>query len=216
MVPLARHLRACKSTVSSLEMEGRFMYERGRKATVVEWREDRSTDAWVLVFRDVNEAAAMQANYLRHMARGDGSYTRESFEERAPYMGVTVLQTSLEDRAAEEVYRLYKKRWAVETHFDWLKNGQGFEDLGQQGYHRLQGLAFVMLVSSLVDLDMSRAAGASGLGMSVNDALMEARMVKACRRGGAWCAVNCKRKRMEMLGKLGVDPAEFLEPLPAT
>ncbi len=41
-------------------------------------------------------------------------------------------------------------------------------------------------------------------------------MVKACKRRGVWCAVNCKRKRIGMLGRLGVDPTEFLEPLPAT
>lgn len=216
VIPLARHLRACRAAVSSLDMQGRFMYERGRKASVVEWREDRSSGARVLVFRDVNEAAAMQANYLRHMARGDRAYTQASFDEKAPHMGVTVLQTSLEDRPPEEVYRLYKKRWAVETHFDWLKNGQGFEDLGQQGYHRLQGLAFVLLVAGLAHRDLSAAVGASGVGMSVNDVLMEAKMVKACKRGGAWVAVNCKRKRMEMLSRLGVDPAEFLKPLPAT
>jgi hypothetical protein len=38
-------------------------------------------------------------------------------------MGVIVLQTSLQDTPAEEVFALYKKRWAIKTYFDYFKNG---------------------------------------------------------------------------------------------
>lgn len=194
------------------------LYEGGAAdASAVRGLLDRTPfrDALFLVDRGFYSAENL-GHYLRHMARGDRAYTQASFDEKAPHMGVTVLQTSLEDRPPEEVHRLYKKRWAAGTHFDWLKNGQGFEDLGQQGYRRLQGLAFVLLMAGFAHRDLSAAVGTSGVGMSVNDVLMEAKMVKACKRGDAWVAVNCKRKRMEMLSRLGVDPAEFLKPLPAT
>ena len=38
-------------------------------------------------------------------------------------LGVSVLQTSLQDTPAEEVFALYKKRWAIKTYFDYFKNG---------------------------------------------------------------------------------------------
>lgn len=72
------------------------------------------------------------------------------------------------------------------------------------------------LVARLAHRELADTVVSPGVGMSVNDVLMEAKMVKACKRDGVWCAANCKRKRVEMLSRMGVDPAEFLKPLPAT
>ncbi len=204
VVPLSKGLRACKQAVSSLEMGGRFVWQRGQKASVVEFKDEEIGGRRVLTYRDLSESAMEQANYLRHMERGDRAYTRERFEELAPLMGVTVLQTSLPagDRDAEAVYGLYKRRWSVETYFDYFKNGQDARGLCQQDFHRVQGLAFVMLVSGLIHREVADAVAASGVGMTVGDVLADARMVKACRRSGAWVAVNCKKKRVAMLEAL--------------
>lgn len=204
VVPLSKGLSACREAVSSLEMGGRFVWQRGSKATVVEYKEQEVSGRRVLTYRDMSESAAEQANYLRHMERGDKAYTQERFDELAPLMGVTVLQTSLpaSERDAEAVYGLYKRRWSVETYFDYFKNGQDARGLCQQDFHRVQGLAFVMLVSGLIHREVADAVAASGVGMSVGDVLMDARMVKAARRNGSWVAVNCKKKRVAMLDAL--------------
>lgn len=204
VVPLSKGLRACKEAVSSLEMRERFVWQRGSKAAVVEWKDEEIGGRRVLTFRDLSESAAEQANYLRHMERGDKAYTRERLDELAPLMGVTVLQTSLpaSERDAESVYGLYKRRWSVETYFDYFKNGQDARGLFQQDFHRVQGLSFVMLVSGLIHREVADAVAASGIGMSVGDVLMDARMVKACKRNGVWAAVNCKKKRVAMLDAL--------------
>jgi hypothetical protein len=112
VVPLSKGLKACREAVSSLEMQGRFVWQRGSKATVVEYKEDDVRGRRVLTYRDLSESAAMQANYLRHLGRGDRAYTQERFDELAPLMGVTVLQTSLpaSERDAEAVYGLYRRR----------------------------------------------------------------------------------------------------------
>ena len=204
VVPLSKGLSACKEAVSDMAMESRFVWQRGAKAAVVEYKEQEVGGRRVLTYRDLSESAAMQANYLRHLERGDRAYTRERFEELAPLMGVTVLQTSLpaSERDAEAVYGLYKRRWSVETYFDYFKNGQDARGLCQQDFHRVQGLAFVMLVSGLIHREVADAVAASGVGMSVGDVLMDARMVKAAKRNGAWVAVNCKKKRVKMLDAL--------------
>ena len=120
-----------------------------------------------------------------------------------PYMGVTLLQTSLgAKRSAQDIWALYKRRWSIETLFDYFKNGQGAVALGQQDYCHKQGLAFILLVSALIMREVSDAAQASGLGMSVGDILLDARVVKACRRFGKWEAVNCKKKRLELFLKM--------------
>ena len=202
VIALSKGLDACKKAVADMELPGRFVYERGRKSSIVEFKEQHVAGRRVLVFRDANEAAAMQANYLRHLRRGDRGYTQEGFDAAKPLMAVSVLQTSLEDESAEDVYGLYKRRWAVETYFDYFKNGQDAHTLCVQDYHQAQGLAFVLLVSGLVHREVADALEASGLGMSMPEMILEARKVKAAKRHGSWVACNCKKKRIAFFNKL--------------
>ena len=123
-------------------------------------------------------------------------------------MGVTVLQTSLEE-GAEEVFALYKKRWSVETYFDHFKNGQDAHTLCVRDYHRMQGLAFVLLVSGLVHREVADALDAPGLDVSMPEMLVEARKVKTARRNGVWVACNCKKKRVDFFKKLNT-PLEVM------
>ena len=81
----------------------------------------------------------------------------------------------------EPIFSLYKERWTVETYFDYFKNGQDGHTLCQQSHYRQQGLAFVMLVSGLVECGVRKSIASSGLGMSVTDVLMDARAAKADR-----------------------------------
>ena len=99
---------------------------------------------------------------------------------------------------------LYRDRWTVETYFDHFKNGQDGHTLCQQDYCRQQGLAFVMLVSGLIECEVGAAIARSGLGMSVTDVLMDARAAKADRLGDAWVINNCLKKRANCFRRLGV------------
>ena len=204
VIPLAKSLSACKAAVSDLGMKDRFVWQKGAKATVVEYKDEVVLGRRVITYRDLGESATMQANYLRHLERGDSGYTKESFDEKAPLMGVTVLQTSLskDEADAQAVYGTYKKRWSVETYFDYFKNGQDCRTLCQQDFHKTQGLAFVMLVSGLIHREVADAVSKSGVGMSVGDVLMDARMVKANKRAGIWVTANNKKKRVKMLKAL--------------
>lgn len=214
VIPLKRSNPACGAAVADPSLPGRFVYEAGRKTTVVEYAERPSGGRRVIAYRDANEAAAMQANYLRHLRRGDRGYTQEGFDAAKDLMGVTVLQTSLAAEGPAEVYALYKKRWAIETYFDYFKNGQGARALCMRDYHVMQGLVFVLLVSGLVHRQVADSLGASGLGMSMPEMLLEARKVKAAKRNGAWVVCNCKKKRLPFFEKLNT-PLEVL-PAPAT
>lgn len=194
IIPLARNLKACRQAVQSLEMKDRFMYQRGRKASVVEYKEETIDGCRVLTYRDLSESAAEQENYLRHMAKGDKSYTAEGFEKYRHYMGVTVLQTSSRDKGAEEIYTLYKKRWAIETFYNYFKNKAGYASLHGEDYYKTQGLAFIMLVSSLIHHEMVEAAKAAE-GKPIETCLLEARMVKIHKRHGQWSVCNCLKKQ---------------------
>ena len=71
IIPLGKNLNTCKAAVHSLEMHDRFMYQKGKKASVIEYKDEIIDGYRVITYRDLNESAAEQENYLRHIARGD-------------------------------------------------------------------------------------------------------------------------------------------------
>ena len=194
IIPLAKNLNTCRQAVHSLEMHDRFMYQKGKKASVVEYKDEIIDGYRVLTYRDLNESTAEQENYLRHMAKGEEAYTKEGFEKSRYFMGVTVLQTSIEDKDPEEIYTLYKKRWAIETFYNYFKNKAGYVSLHEEDYYKTQGLAFIMLISSLIHHEMADAARAIE-GKSIETCLLEARMVKIHKRHGQWTTCNCLKKQ---------------------
>ena len=211
IIPLGKNLNTCKAAVHSLEMHDRFMYQKGKKASVVEYKDEIIDGYRVLTYRDLNESATEQENYLRHMSRGDKSYTNEGFQKAKYYMGVMVLQTSLENASPEEIYTLYKKRWTIETFYNYFKNKAGYNSLYAEDYYKTQGLAFIMLVSALIHQEME-AAVADIDGKTVSTCLLESRMVKAHKRRDNWTVCNCLKKQVELFKQLNT-PLDVALPL---
>ena len=204
IIPLAKNQNTCRQAVHSLEMHDRFMYQKGKKASVVEYKDEIIDGYRVLTFRDLNESAAEQENYLRHMSKGDKAYTRENFDKQKYFMGVTVLQTSLEEKAPVEIYTLYKKRWQIETFYNYFKNKANYASLHAEDYYKTQGLAFIMLISALIHQEVEKAAKAVE-GKSLDDCLLDARMIKAHKRHGSWKLCNCLKKQTELFKKLNTE-----------
>ena len=201
IIPLGKNLNTCKAAVHSLEMHDRFMYQKGKKASVIEYKDEIIDGYRVITYRDLNESAAEQENYLRHIARGDKAYTKEGFEKAKYYMGVTVLQTSLDDETAQEVYELYKKRWTIETFYQYFKNKAGYNSLYTEDYYKTQGLAFIMLVAALIHQEVGSAVSALN-NKSIATCLLEARMIKAHKRHGKWTVCNCLKKQTELFKQM--------------
>lgn len=201
IIPLGKNLNTCRSAVRSLDMHDRFIYQKGKKGAVVEYKDEIIDGYRVITYKDLNESAAEQQNYLRHMTLGDKSYTEEGFIKVKYFMGVTVLQTNLEDKNPEEIYELYKKRWTIETYYNYFKNKAGYNSIHAEDYYKTQGLAFVMLVSGLIHEEMDKAVKNMN-GKNVETCLLEARMVKANKRHNTWCVCNCLKKQMELFQQL--------------
>lgn len=210
IIPLGKNITACKKAVSNLEIIGRFMYQRGRKASVVEYKDEIIEGNRVITCRDLNESAAEQTNYLRHMGMGDKSYTQDGFDKLKDFMGLIVLQTSNMEKPPQEIYELYKKRWAIETYYNYFKNKADCSSLYQQDYYKTQGLAFIMLVSSLILREFEDAVKAVK-GKSVQDCLLDARMVKADKRRGVWTVCNCRKKQVDLFELLNTKLAVEIE-----
>ncbi|MDO4537479.1 MAG: hypothetical protein Q4B54_04900 [Coriobacteriales bacterium] len=215
IMPLREGVGAREDAVADMEMQGRFVWASEREATVVEWKEHDAGDGQrVFVLRDCNQAAMERSNYLRYLAMGEKGYAEEALSKAEPLFGAVVLQTSLADATAEQVWDHYKRRWAAGTYYDWLKCGMGVQGLCQRDYYRTQGLSFVFLVASLVRKSLCDLVGEALPGRTVEEVLLDARLVKAHLRDGIWGCCNCKGSVRELFAKLGV-PLEVKFPVPA-
>lgn len=209
IIPLASNLKACKKAIDDLSLKNRFLYQHGDKSTVVEYKDEIIDGNRVLTFRDVNEATYTQTEYMKCIAEGKSSYTEEGFEQHKDLWGVYVLQTSLnkENRGAQEIFELYKKRWAIETFYNYLKNKADFHTLYQQDPIKMQGLAFIMLVTGMVHNEFEAAVKKVN-GKNSKECLFDAHVVRANKRHGVWGLNNCTKKYMELF-KLLNTPMEI-------
>jgi hypothetical protein len=202
IIPLQKNLNACKDAVADSKVDGRFVYRKNRKTSCVEYREHSGTSAArTILYRDMNKAALEHSGYLAKLEQGAKGYTAAGFERAKDVMGVIVLQTSRFDMSAQEIYETYKRRWSIETFFDYLKNGVRFTSPGVKDYYKAQGLAFVMLVTALVHKGLEDAC-AKVKGKSVDDCLVEARMVKANKVGTRWVSSNLLARQQDLFEAL--------------
>lgn len=203
VMPLHKGLRGCKEAVADARADGRFVYRRSEKAPAIEYRERRGPKgARIILYRDPNKAALEQSGYLAKIEQGARGYTQEGYERARDVMGAIVLQTSDTATNPQEVYETYKGRRSVEAYYDYLKSNAGFTSLGVSDYCKAQGLAFMMLVTSLVH-DQTRKACEGVKGKSVDDCLLEARMVKANKVRGRWVRCNMLERQRKLFEAVG-------------
>ena len=103
----------------------------------------------VIVYKDTEENERTRFNYLRSIDQGKAGYTQEEYEKNKDLFGVIVLFTNT-SLSPEEVFCNYKKRWSIETFYQFLKNTTDFNNLKIEDYYKEQGLAFIMLITGQI------------------------------------------------------------------
>ena len=102
----------------------------------------------------------------------------------------------------------YKKRWTIETFYNYFKNKADFNTLYEGDYYKTQGLAFIMLVVGLIQRAMETAV-INVNGKSVSTCLLDARMVKISKRQGVWTICNVLNKQKTLFEKLNTPLTVF-------
>ena len=103
-----------------------------------------------IYFRNLHEAEGEKANYLECIEKKVVSYTEARLEAAEKTFGVIILETT-HGGTPEEFYNYYKDRWSIEIYYDYLKHQMDFNALGVHDWAKLQGLAFMMLLSTLIN-----------------------------------------------------------------
>lgn len=209
IIPLSSNLKEYKTATENMEFHDIFVYEKDKKVTSIEYKENRIDEKTkVIVYRDLTQNAKDKADYLKNIEINPSKYTKEKYDEVKDFFGVIVLQTNL-DITAKEIYIYYKKRWKIETFFNYFKNRVDINALGLSDYYTTQGMCFIMLIVGLIYEELKLAVKDIN-GKSINDCLLEAKFIKINKKGNNWSVSNAKKDLQELMSKLNVD---LLNPL---
>ncbi len=134
--------------------------------------------------------------------------TSEGLEKNKDYFGVYVLQCN-GAMTPEELFSGFKKRWGIETFYQYLKNRADFNDLMFQDYYKEQGFSFIMLIAGQIYQKMIDAVKSlNDNTISIRDILLMARCMKMERRGNVWNLKNTRKRDLEIFAKLGFEPMQ--------
>lgn len=207
IIPVPSNTDIFSKAMDHLKYTGSFYYRSGKKHTRIEYMTKRVSDTEsVYVFRDIDENEKCRFNYLHSMELGKSGYTQKEFERCKELFGVYVFQSNSALRP-EEIFGSYKKRWGIETFYQYLKNKGDFNNLMIQDYYREQGFSFIMLITGQIHQKMIAAVKKlDDSAISTQDVLLAARCMKMERRGNVWNLKNTRKKDLELLKKLGFEP----------
>ena len=207
IIPVPSHTDVFRNAMKDVKYTDSFYYRSGRKHARIEYMSQRISDTdHVYVFRDIDENEKCRYNYQHCMELGRSGYTQEKFEKSKDVFGVYVLQSN-SAKSADQVFGGFKKRWGIETFYQYLKNVADFNDLMIQDYYKEQGLSFIMLITGQIHQKMMAAVRKlDNNAISVHDILLMARCMKMERRGNNWNLKNARRRDLEILKQLGFEP----------
>ena len=207
IIPVPSNTDTFRDAMKNVKYTDDFYYRSGKKHARIEYTSRRISDTeYVYVFRDIDENEKCRYNYQHCMELGRSGYTQEKFEQSKEVFGVYVLQSN-SAKSAEEVFAGYKKRWGIETFYQYLKNSADFNNLMVQDYYSEQGLSFIMLITGQISQKMIDAVKKlNNNAISTRDILLMARCMKMERRGNSWNLKNTRKRDLQILKKLGFEP----------
>lgn len=200
IIPLSPNYKTYKEAVKDLEFSDSFIYERNKKKSVVEYREMLIEGKRVIVFRDSVQNMIEKADYLSNLEQKKKGFTKEKYEQVKEYFGLIVLETNM-DTSPKEIFELYKKRWRIETFYNYFKNKLNCEALNVSDYYMAQGLSFIMLVVGMIHAEVSKEFK-KVKGKSIDDILLESRFIKIHRSSEDWNVANVKKSLREQMALL--------------
>lgn len=204
IIPLSPNLKIYKEVTKNMEFHDIFLYEASKKSTPIEYKKvDIDSNTQVIICRDLTQNAKDKADYLKNIERNPDKYNKETFEKIKDFFGVIVLQTNL-NKDANTIFKYYKKRWSIETFFNYFKNRIDFNTIGLNDYYATQGMSFIMLITGLIYQELKEATKQIN-GKSIEDCLLEARFIKLNKKENNWVISNAKKDLQNLMSLLNTD-----------
>ena len=206
IIPLWSNHKQYKQITSTSKMEGLFVFERSKRRSTVEYHEEIINNKTIVFYRDLSQNALESTDYLSKVE--EGKYTMESYLEKKDGFGTIVLESNL-NKSAEEIYKLYKKRWMIETFYDYYKNRLDVNTLHLNDYYKTQGLSFIMLITSLIYSEFTENIKKVKIKESIQSILIDSRFLKLHKDNkGKWRVENINQKHLKIFQAFSLNVAQ--------
>jgi hypothetical protein len=175
------------------------------------WGNDR-----VIIYRDQTMHDRLVYDY-RSQIGIDEKHTEEELQRLETFFGIIVLRVSESKQklSPKEAYLKYKKRWSIETHYNFVSNIVRFDGLQTQDYYTMQGLSFLVLLVGQIKkyyTDKLRASPSKYVrNMSLKESIVKAKFIKTSKHiDNKWHVSVLNNKSIELLVEMGVNIEEDL------
>jgi len=174
-------------------------------------------DDFVIMYRDSDMHDKMVAEFESQIG-ADPEHTYEKLAQLGPQFGIIILRVNdtkvetLEKRS----YCGYKKRWAIETHYNFVENTIHFCGLQQDDYTAMQGLSFLTTTFGQVKAEFmkkKRKAPPYIRHMSIRECLAKAGRLKLSQhKDKKWYVAVTVKPTAELMTEMGVDiPSDIMK-----
>lgn len=194
---------------------------KGEKPKLIQHRKIQRSlypDDRVIMCRDSDMHEKMVQDFKEQIGT-DKNHTEERLAEVAPFFGLILLRTNftVAEKKPSEIYHSYKKRWRIETHYNFLENTIKFCGLKQENYYAMQGLSFLTVtfgqIKSAYMKKLKSAEEKIGK-MSIKESLAKAGRIKVSQhKDKTWHANITVKKNADMFQEMGVDISGDLKKL---
>ena len=170
-------------------------------------------DDLVIMYRDSEMHDKLVAEYESHIGT-DAAHTEEKLAQLGPQFGIIILRTNYpqSSRIESKSYHKYKRRWGIETHYNFVENTIHFCGLHESDYTAMQGLAFLTTTFGQIKsafVKKMRASSPYVKNMSIRECLAKAGRLKLSQhKDKKWYVAVTVKKTAEMVQEMGVDIAE--------
>ena len=172
----------------------------------------------LILYRDEDMHAKMVSEFRQQIGMDD-QHTEERLAELGPTFGIIVLRTNLKGKQVTpgEVYHHYKKRWKVETHYNFVANTIKFCGLQTEDYCSMQGLSFLILtVGQIKKAVQNKMKSASNYvsHLSLKECIVKAAHLKLAQHiDKTWHIAITTKRHADMMAEMGVNMSEDIKKL---
>ena len=174
----------------------------------------------VIIFRDEDMHEKMVREFLSQIG-SDDAHTEEKLAELGPGFGVIVLRTNLakgKAKSPSEIYCKYKKRWKIETHYNYVENIVKFCGLKTEDYYSMQGLSFLIQIVGQIKSEYMKRLRSSASSyvkhLSIKESLVKASHLKLSQhKDRKWHISVTTKKIVELMSHMGVSIEDDIKKL---
>lgn len=173
-------------------------------------KRSRFPDDPIIMYRDSDMHDKMVAEFRSQLGM-DSDHTPERLEQLGPRFGIIILRTNYvgEKDIAQKTYCGYKKRWGIETHYNFVENTIHFCGLHESDYTAMQGLSFLTTTFGQIKsafVAKMRSCSDYTKNMSIKECLAKAGRLKLSQhKDKKWYAAVTVKKNADMMSEMGVD-----------